>query len=44
MKVLVTGGCGFIGSHVIDALIADEHEIIVIDNCSTGRLENSFIK
>ena len=40
MKVLVTGGCGFIGSHVIDALIADEHEIIVIDNCSTGRLEN----
>lgn len=40
MKSIVTGGCGFIGSHIVDRLIAEGHEVIVIDNCSTGRLEN----
>lgn len=34
MKILVTGGCGFIGSHLVDALIDLEHEVIVIDDCS----------
>lgn len=40
MKILVTGGCGFIGSHMVDRLLNDGHEVIVLDNCSTGRLDN----
>lgn len=40
MKVLVTGGCGFIGSHLVDALIRDKHSVFVIDNLSTGKIEN----
>lgn len=40
MKILVTGGCGFIGSHMVDRLLSDGHEVVVLDNCSTGRLEN----
>jgi len=36
MKILVTGGAGFIGSHVVDRLVRDEHEIIVLDDLSSG--------
>ena len=39
-KVLVTGGCGFIGSHLIDRLIGLGHEVTVIDNLSSGKEEN----
>ena len=39
MKVLVTGGAGFIGSHIADAYLAAGHEIVVVDNLSTGRHE-----
>jgi len=39
-SVLVTGGAGFIGSHLVDRLVADGYEVRVLDNLSTGRLEN----
>jgi len=40
LKVLVTGGAGFIGSHLVDELIKEECEVSVLDNFSTGKLEN----
>jgi len=40
MRILVTGGAGFIGSHFVDRLLAGEHEILVIDNLSSGSPEN----
>ena len=40
MKILVTGGAGFIGSHLVDRLIAEENEVIAIDNFNTGKEEN----
>jgi len=39
-KVLVTGGAGFIGSHLTDRLLADENQVVVVDNFSTGKWEN----
>jgi len=40
MKILITGGAGFIGSHLSQKLVEENHEIICIDNLSTGRKEN----
>ena len=40
MRILITGGAGFIGSHLTDRLVADGHEITVLDNLATGRKEN----
>lgn len=40
MKVLVTGGAGFIGSHVVDAYVAAGHDVLVVDNLCTGKREN----
>lgn len=39
-RVLVTGGCGFIGSHLVDALLEEGHDVIVVDNLSTGKMDN----
>ena len=40
MRILVTGGAGFLGSHLCDRLISDGHEVICLDNLFTGRKEN----
>ena len=40
MNVLVTGGAGFIGSHVVDAFLAAGHSVAIVDNLSTGRERN----
>ena len=40
MKILVTGGCGFIGSHLADKLIEQGHRVVVVDNLSAGKKEN----
>jgi len=40
LKILVTGAAGFIGSHVVDAYIAEGHEVVAIDNFATGKREN----
>ena len=40
MKILITGGAGFIGSHLAERLLKDGHTVEIIDNLSTGRLEN----
>jgi UDP-glucuronate decarboxylase len=40
MKILVTGGAGFIGSHLIDRLMKEQHEVICLDNFYTGTKRN----
>ncbi|HIF60710.1 MAG TPA: NAD-dependent epimerase/dehydratase family protein, partial [Rhodospirillales bacterium] len=40
MKALVTGGCGFIGSHLAEMLLALGHEVVILDNLACGRKAN----
>lgn len=40
-KYLITGGCGFIGSHLADQLIQQGHSVVILDNLSTGKRENA---
>ncbi len=40
MKILITGGAGFIGSHIGDFLVENEHKVIILDNLSSGKKEN----
>jgi UDP-glucose 4-epimerase len=40
MRIIVTGGAGFVGSHIVDAYITAGHQVIVVDNLSTGKREN----
>jgi UDP-glucose 4-epimerase len=44
MKILVTGGCGFIGSHIVDRYVDEGHDVVVIDNLSTGDKRNLNLK
>jgi len=40
MRILITGGAGFVGSHLTDRLVTDGHQITILDNLATGRKEN----
>jgi len=40
MKIVVTGGAGFIGSHVVELYVARGHEVLIVDNLATGKREN----
>ena len=40
MRIIVTGGAGFIGSHLADKLVKNKHEVIILDNLETGQLKN----
>ena len=39
-RCLITGGCGFVGSHVVDLLIEQGHQVVILDDLSTGKMEN----
>jgi UDP-glucose 4-epimerase len=37
VKILITGGAGFIGSHIVERLIEEGHEVVIVDNLVTGK-------
>lgn len=39
-KILITGGAGFIGSHLVDLLATKGYDVYIVDNLSSGRMEN----
>ena len=39
-KIIITGGAGFIGSHLVDKMISKNFNVVVLDNFSTGRVDN----
>ena len=42
MNILVTGGAGFIGSHIVDSYIQEGHRVVILDNLSTGKREQGY--
>ena len=46
MKYIVTGGAGFIGSHIVEELAQQQHEVVILDNLFSGKVENiqQFLK
>ena len=40
MNILITGGAGFLGSHLCDRLLAEDNKVFVLDNLITGQIEN----
>ena len=40
MKYIVTGGAGFIGSHIVEELAQQQHEVVIFDNFFSGKMEN----
>ena len=44
MKIIVTGGAGFIGSHLVESLLNDGHELIIFDNFLTGKKDGPDMK
>ena len=43
MKIIVTGGVGFVGTNLIKRLLADDHKVVCLDNYSTGSKKNHII-
>ena len=41
MKILVTGGCGFVGSNIAKLLIKEGHDVVIVDNLHTGKKEKA---
>ena len=44
LRVLITGGAGFIGSHLTEALILQDADVVILDDLSTGKIENVSLR